>query len=95
MKIDKTLLLAAVLAAAPFTISAATAQSHHTDTTMQAHDRMMSDRNRTDQRDIRDQDMRDRHHSDMRHRGWRHGHHYGWRHCVTRWHHHHRVRVCR
>lgn len=105
MTIGKTLLLAAALAAAPFTISAASAQSQHRDTAnttmpQQQPDRAMSDRNRTDQRDMRDRDMRDQHmrdrdHRDMRHYGWRRGHHYGWRHCTMRWHHHRRVRVCR
>ena len=108
MTIGKTLLLAAVLAAAPFAVSAANGQSQHrdmtntTNTTMQQQqpDRATSDRSRTGMRDMRDRDMRDQHmrdrdHRDMRHYGWRRGHHYGWRHCKTRWHHHRRVRVCR
>jgi len=108
MTTGKTLLLAAVLAAAPFTISAASAQGQHrdmtntTNTTMQQQqpDRATSDRSRTGMRDMRDRDMRDQHmrdrdHRDMRHYGWRRGHHYGWRHCTMRWHHHRRVRVCR
>lgn len=108
MTMGKTLLLAAVLAAAPFTVSGASAQNTHsnmTSTTMQQRDRATVDRNQTDQRgirdrsirdrDMRDRDMRHRDDRDMRHHGWSRGHHYGWRHCVTRWHHHRRVRVCR
>ena len=103
MDTGKTLLLAVVLAAAPFTVSVASAQSRHPNTTsatMQPRDGASTNRNLTDQRDMRDRDMRDRDmhdrdHRDMRHYGWRRGHHYGWRHCMRRWHHHHRVRVCR
>lgn len=100
----KTLLFAAVLAAAPFTISGASAQntrSNMINTTMQQRDRAtqtdprdIRDRSIAD-RDMRDRDMRHRDDRDMRHHGWSRGHHYGWRHCVMRWHHHHRVRVCR
>lgn len=108
MNTGTTLLLAAVLAAAPFTISAASAQNQQINTTnptRQPRDRATTGRDQTDQRvmpdrtmrdrDMRDHDMRDRDRRDMRHHGWRRGHHYGWRHCTTRWHHHHRVRVCR
>jgi Ni/Co efflux regulator RcnB len=103
----KTMLLAAALAAAPFAATAANAQVHHDSTTVQSHDRTttdqyhrdrtdMNDRNRdnSDMRD-RDRDMRDRDRDRDRHHGWQRGHHYGWRHCMMRWHHHHRVRVCR
>ena len=100
MNTGKTLLLAAVLAAAPFIISPASAQNRPTNVnneTMQPRDRATIDRDMTGQRDMRDRDrnMRDRDHRDMRHYGWRRGHHYGWRNCWTRWHHHHRVRICR
>lgn len=99
----KTLLLAAVLVAAPFTTFAASAQNPRTNpsnTTMQQRDRMAIDRNQTNVSDMHDQHMRvrgmrHRYDRDMRHYGWRRGHHYGWRHCTTRWHDHHRVRVCR
>ena len=100
MNTGKTLLLVAVLAAAPFTISAASAQYQHTNstnTTVQQHDRATTDRNRMDQRTMDNRNMgeRDMRHRDMRHYGWRRGHHYGWGHCTVRWHHHRRVRVCR
>lgn len=102
MILGKTLLLAAVLATAPFVATAAKAQDPHNAMMAQPRDRA-SDRDM--HRDMRDRDMRDRdrgmHDRDMRdhdrgmHRGWHRGHHYGWRHCMMRWHHHHRVRVCR
>ena len=103
MNMNKRLLLAAALAVAPFTISAASAQNRHdnmTNGTMQPGDRGTNDRNWNDQRasgdrDMHGRDMRDRDHRDMRHHGWRRGHHYGWRNCMVRWHDHHRVRVCR
>ena len=107
MNTGKTLLLAAVLAAAPFIISPASAQKPPTNAngdSMQPRDRATIDRDMTGQRDMRDRDrdmrdrdrdMRDRDRRDMRHYGWRRGHHYGWRHCWNRWHHHHRVRICR
>jgi hypothetical protein len=109
MSIGKTLLLAAVLAAAPFAASAAGAQVQRNTMTAMPRDRTMTtDRATTfrdrqdmrdmrdrDRRDMRDRDMRDRDHRDMRHFGWRNGHHYGWRNCMMRWHHHRRVRVCR
>lgn len=84
----KTLLLAAVLAAAPFTVSVAGAQnarSNTTGSTMQQRERPAVDRNQTDQRDIRDRslgdrsmrdrDMRDRHTS---HHDDRYMRHHGW-----------------
>ena len=103
MNSGKTLMLAAVLTAAPFAISAASAQNRHGDMSnapMQTRDRGANDRNWADhrnggERDMRDRDMRDGDHRDMRHYGWRRGHHYGWRNCMVRWHYHRRVRVCR
>jgi Ni/Co efflux regulator RcnB len=99
MNTGKRLLLAAMLAAGPFTISAASAQNQHTypNNTMQQRDRATTDRNRTDQRSMDNRTMgeRDMRHRDMRHYGWRRGHHNGWRHCMMRWHGHHRVRICR
>ena len=92
----KSLLLAAVLACAPFVATPAGAQGQRNSmNAAQPRDRMTTERDRsmtteTDRQQTRD--MRDR--RDMRHYGWRHGHHYGWRHCGWRWHHHHRVRVC-
>jgi hypothetical protein len=104
----KTFLLAAVLAAAPFATTAANAQMQRNTMTTQSRDRATTtdrttmDRSRMDQRDVRDRDNRDvrdrdrdRDRRDMRHFGWRRGHHYGWRNCMMRWHHHHRVRICR
>jgi Ni/Co efflux regulator RcnB len=96
MSIGKTLLLAAVLAAAPLAGSAASAQVQHNPMTAMPRDRTMTtDRATTlrDRQDMRDMRFRDR--RDMRHFGWRNGHHFGWRHCMMRWHHHHHVRVCR
>jgi Ni/Co efflux regulator RcnB len=100
----KTLLLAAVLAAAPFAATSANAQVQRNTMSTQTHDRMTATDRGTmsnhatptdrDRMDMHDRDMRDHHMRDMRHHGWTRGHHYGWRHCTTRWHHHHRVRVC-
>lgn len=116
MDIGKKLLLAAVLLAAPLTVTAAKAQDPR-DTTVQQQDRnrdqadQRTDRNQTDRnradrdrsyRDRSDRDRSDRDRYDRDHRGshygWQRGHHYGWnrnQHCFVRWHHHHRVRVCR
>jgi hypothetical protein len=107
MHIGKSLLLGAVLATAPFTVSTVSAQGRHTDMSspMMQRDRATTDRDMRDMgmRDRDRRDMRGRDDRDMRHYGWRRGHHYGWwrghhygwRHCVTRWHHHHRVHFCR
>lgn len=60
---SKTLLLAAVLAAVPLTISGASAQERHnnsTNTTMLPSDRGTIDRNQTDQRAMSDRSMHDR-----------------------------------
>ena len=99
----KSLALAILLAAVPFTTSAVSAQNQRTNptnSTMQARDHSTTDRSRPAASEMRDQGMRDRdmHHRDdrdMRHYGWRRGHHYGWHRCMMRGHHHHRVRVCR
>ena len=97
MIIGKTVLIATVLAFAPFAASAVNAQDQRNTMAAEHQDRA-TDRDRHDQRDMgnRDnRDMRDRDRRDM-HRGWRNGHHYGWhRHCMMSWRHHHRVRVCR
>lgn len=105
MIMGKTLLLATVLAAAAFAGTGANAQVQRNSMSAQPPSRSvttdrgtMSNRampNDRDRQDMRDRNMHDRDHRDMRHYGWRHGHHYGWRHCMMRWHHHHRVRICR
>ena len=97
MIIGKTVLIATVLAFAPFAASAVNAQDQRNTMAAEHQDRATA-RDRHDQRDMgnRDnRDMRDRDRRDM-HRGWSNGHHYGWhRHCMMSWRHHHRVRVCR
>ena len=99
----KSLLLAAVLASAPFAAPATAQVQRNSMTAEQSRDHtstdrdrsMMTDRDRRETRDMRDGDSREmRNHRDIRHYGWRHGHHYGWRHCRWEWHHHHHVRVC-
>ena len=95
MNILNKLLLAGALVAAPFTVTAASAQDRGNASTMQQ--RQSTDRDRHDQRDVRDR--RDRDSSDS-HPDWRahqryDRHHWrGHRHCTVRWHHHRRVRVC-
>jgi hypothetical protein len=80
MSIGKTLLLAAVLAAAPFAASAAGAQVQRNTMTAVPRDRTMTTdrattfRDRQDMRDMRDRDhrdMRDRDRRDMRDRDMR------------------------
>jgi hypothetical protein len=84
----KTLLLAAVLAAAPFAASAASAQIQHNPMTAMPRDRTMTTdrattfRDRQDMRDMRfrhRRNMRDRDMRDMRFRDRRDMRHFGWR----------------
>ena len=92
----KMLLLAAILAGAPLTATAASAQDQRTGTDARQQN-STTDRNRQDQRDMSNRDMSNRDNRDM-HRGWHNGRRYGhrWhRHCMMMWRHHHRVRVCR
>jgi hypothetical protein len=88
MSIGKTLLLAAVLAAAPFAASAAGAQVQRNTMTAMPRDRTMTTdrattfRDRQDMRDMRfrdHRDMRDRDMRDMRFRDHRDMRHFGWR----------------
>jgi hypothetical protein len=105
MKTWNKLLLVGVLVAAPFTVTAANAQSRP-DMSSSQQDRATNgdQRDTRDQRDMRDQrNMRDRRDGDRRdsHRDWRGEHRYdrhnwrGRRDCVVRWRYHRRVRICR
>jgi hypothetical protein len=92
MSIGKSLLLAAILAAAPFAASAAGAQVQRNTMTAVPRDRTMStdratirdrqdmrDMRDRDRRDMRDRDMRDMRDRDMRDRDHRDMRHFGWR----------------